>query len=127
MYKHALLCAQFPVLSRNPTNPSLPPSPFSLSTLAFSSPPISPAILSRSYSSGGGNSSDEGENLVQEEMLCSLVREAFRLTEDSHISYIRAITEALGRKPPAKVSFTSSLVLDEVHAYCLTRLLTLLG
>ncbi|PIK61185.1 hypothetical protein BSL78_01912 [Apostichopus japonicus] len=113
LYKHALLCAQFPVLSRNPTNPSLPPSPFSLSTLAFSSPPISPAILSRSYSSGGGNSSDEGENLVQEEMLCSLVREAFRLTEDSHISYIRAITEALGRKPPAKQSIAYELWQQE--------------
>ncbi|KAJ8025614.1 hypothetical protein HOLleu_33216 [Holothuria leucospilota] len=127
LYKHALLCAQFPVLSREPFKPTSypqPPSPFSLSSLAFSTPPLSPTILSRSYSSGGGNSSDEGENLVQEEMLCSLVREAFRLTEESHISYDRAITEAYGGKSPAKIlveELLGRLYLIENHNHPLYR------
>ncbi|XP_030841649.1 uncharacterized protein LOC100888884 isoform X2 [Strongylocentrotus purpuratus] len=107
VYRHALLCAQFPVLgSRLPTSALSSPSSSVSSphggggrggaSSLLTSPPPSPGSLSLD---GGG---DEGDSMVQEETLCVLVKEAFGLSEERHLFYDDYINRGLGNKPPAK-------------------------
>ena len=125
MYRRALLCAQFPVLSspQLTTSPN-PPSPYAyplsppsgahhspgFSFLASHVPQarlVAPEKVSQAEDFTGldGRSDEESEEevLVQNEMLAGLVRKAFQLNEERHRYYDEVISEGLSRKAPARV------------------------
>ncbi|XP_071485405.1 uncharacterized protein [Diadema antillarum] len=110
VYRHALLCAQFPVLGsrlpglgrrtrQSPPTPAHPrgatAGPSSSSSSLLATPPPSPGSLS-----GDG---EDDDSMVQEETLCVLVKEAFQLSEERHLFYDDHIAKGLGNKPPAKL------------------------
>ncbi|CAH1257972.1 Hypp1933 [Branchiostoma lanceolatum] len=128
LYKVALVCAQFPVLSA-PDPPSTPHTPSPSSQRKFQFPhkptltpiPSSPlpncdpqtqgAESQRSTRKGstgqgsGGGSSDEDKltSPVQPEALCELVRQAFGLSQERHLQYTRLIRDETNTKSTAKL------------------------
>ncbi|XP_038045457.1 uncharacterized protein LOC119720025 isoform X2 [Patiria miniata] len=128
VYKRALLCAQFPVLSApQPTSQSSnPPSPYAyplsppMRPHSYAGPSAFPFRASRSSQArltsdnkvsmagdcgmdGRSDEESEEEVLVQNEMLAGLVRKAFQLNEERHRYYDEVITEGLSRKAPARI------------------------
>eukprot|EP00058_Branchiostoma_floridae_P022556 XP_002608046.1 hypothetical protein BRAFLDRAFT_74995 [Branchiostoma floridae] len=128
LYKVALVCAQFPVLSA-PDPPSTPHTPSPSAQRKFQFPhkptltpiPSSPLPNSdpqaqefgsqRSTAKGsggqgsGGGSSDEDKltSPVQPEALCELVRQAFGLSQERHLQYTRLIRDETNTKSTAKL------------------------
>ncbi|XP_022096582.1 uncharacterized protein LOC110982475 isoform X2 [Acanthaster planci] len=126
VYRRALLCSQFPVLSSpKPTSSPDPPSPYAypLSPPAGAHhPPAFPFLASRTSQAqlmtpdkavpppggsvgvdGWSDEESEEEVLVQNEMLAGLVRKAFQLNEERHRYYDEVISEGLSRKAPARI------------------------
>ncbi|XP_019626474.1 PREDICTED: uncharacterized protein LOC109471564 [Branchiostoma belcheri] len=128
LYKVALVCAQFPVLSA-PDPPSTPHTPSPSSQRKFQFPhkptltpiPSSPLPNSDPQTTGvgsqrstvkgsagqgsGGGSSDEDKltSPVQPEALCELVRQAFGLSQERHLQYTRLIRDETNTKSTAKL------------------------
>ncbi|XP_035672606.1 uncharacterized protein LOC118413362 isoform X1 [Branchiostoma floridae] len=126
LYKVALVCAQFPVLSA-PDPPSTPHTPSPSAQRKFQFPhkptltpiPSSPLPNSdpqtqevgsqRSTAKGSGGqgsgSSDEDKltSPVQPEALCELVRQAFGLSQERHLQYTRLIRDETNTKSTAKL------------------------
>ena len=133
VYRRALLCAQFPVLSMpqptssphqlspylNSLSPAASNYPFTGSNFAYltSRNPqarLTPDKVSLAGDDGTDGRSDvesEEEVLVQNEMLSGLVRRAFQLSEERHRYYDEVITDGLGRKAPARVKLHVTLKL----------------
>ncbi|XP_072042016.1 uncharacterized protein [Amphiura filiformis] len=107
VYKHALLCAQYPVLGRtsNPNSQASTPSSShhprsSSSKFLFSPHTSSPYSL---HLDSEDEDEDDTDYPIQTETLSAVVRGAFQLTEERHLYYDKNIMEGLGWRAPAKV------------------------